>query len=124
MKQFSLEEFKKNPNRKVVTRDGKASARIICTDAKSDYPIVGLIHYHDEREIPENYTENGSCYIDNDESSSDLFFAPIKKGGWINLFRKVEGIIGGYLQDTEEDAMKEIRDKSCHVATIHIEWEE
>ena len=123
MKKFNLCEFKKNTSRKVVTRDGRP-VRILFTDAKGYYPIVGLIDYDDKRDYPESYTENGSCYIDNKESSRDLFFEPIKKDGWINLFRKVEGIIGGYLQDTEEDAMKEIRDKSCHVATIHIEWEE
>ena len=42
MKQFSLEEFKKNPNRKVVTRDGK-QVRIICTDADRKNPIVALV---------------------------------------------------------------------------------
>ena len=31
MKQFNLEEYKKNPNRRVITRDGK-SVRIVCTD--------------------------------------------------------------------------------------------
>lgn len=33
MKQFSLEEYIKNPSRKIVTRDGK-EARIVCTDKK------------------------------------------------------------------------------------------
>ncbi len=31
MEQFNLEEYLKNSNRKVVTRDGK-SVRIVCTD--------------------------------------------------------------------------------------------
>ena len=31
MKQFTVEEYQKNPNRKVITRDGK-SVRIVCTD--------------------------------------------------------------------------------------------
>ncbi len=34
MKKFSLEEYLKNPNRKIVTRDGH-NARIISTDRKS-----------------------------------------------------------------------------------------
>ena len=40
MKQFNLEEYKKNPNRKVITRDGK-SVRIVCTDMiGTAYPIL------------------------------------------------------------------------------------
>ena len=40
MKQFNLEEYKKNPNRKVITRDGK-SVRIVCTDMiGTSYPIL------------------------------------------------------------------------------------
>ena len=42
MKQFNLEEYLANPSMKVVTRDGR-KARIICTDAKNNYPIVALI---------------------------------------------------------------------------------
>lgn len=42
MKQFNLEEYQKNPNRKVITRDGR-NVRIICTDKrKDDYPILAL----------------------------------------------------------------------------------
>ena len=89
MKRFSLQEYLANPSQKVVTRDGKP-VRILCTDAKGDYPIVGLIHYTygDEREVPESYTENGSYDITNEENQRDLFFAPVKKskkghGGWI-----------------------------------------
>ena len=44
MEQFNLEEYKKNSNRKVVTRRGNP-VRIICTDRKhgeDDLPIVFL----------------------------------------------------------------------------------
>lgn len=34
MKQFNLEEYLKNPKRKVVTRDGR-DVRVICTDRKT-----------------------------------------------------------------------------------------
>ena len=42
MKQFSLEEYLKNPDRKVVTRNG-LPVRIICTDRKDKWPIVALV---------------------------------------------------------------------------------
>ena len=62
MKQFSLDEFKKNPNRKVVTRDGQP-VRIICTDANGDYPVVALIK-DKKRDQPETYTPDGVFFPD------------------------------------------------------------
>ena len=123
MKRFSLQEYLANPSQKVVTRDGKP-VRILCTDAKGDYPIVGLIYYPhgDEREVPENYTENGSCYIDNDESSSDLFFEPIKKEGWVNIYKDNINRAVGAVYTNKEEAEK--NRTACHVATIKITWEE
>ena len=45
MKQFNLEEYLKNPSKKIVTRDG-SPVRIICTDRKDlDAPIVALVDY-------------------------------------------------------------------------------
>lgn len=122
MKQFNLEEFKKDPNRKIVTRDGKP-VRIICTDAKGDYPVVGLIYYHDKKEVPENYMKNGSCYID-DESNCDLFFTPEKREGYINLFKQNIGLNTGFVFNTKEEAEKSAKGLSCYITTIKIEWEE
>ena len=125
MKQFSLEEFKKNPNRKVVTRDGKA-VRIICTDANGDYPVVALIK-DKKRDQPETYTPDGVFFPD-EETSRDLFFDAATKKGWVNLYRTERGfIIFGSVFDTKEDALDEIEmtDKICkHIDTIQIEWEE
>ena len=39
MKQFDLQEYLKNPSRKVVTRDGR-DVRIICTNYDSFSPII------------------------------------------------------------------------------------
>ena len=125
MKRFSLQEYLANPSQKVVTRDGKP-VRILCTDAKGDYPIVGLIYYHDEREVPENYTENGSCYIDNDESSSDLFF-DVKKGeGWVNIYKIADTYEreASIIFSTKEEAEFYRGDNPKYVATIKITWEE
>ncbi len=55
MKQFNLNEYLKKPSRKVVTRDGRP-VRILCTDAKSDYPVIGLISSNGG-DYPENYTD-------------------------------------------------------------------
>lgn len=75
-KQFNLEEYKKNPEQKVVTRDGRA-VRIVCTDAKSnDFPIVALVSSpSSETEDVYTVTINGKC-SKNKKSKKDLFFAP------------------------------------------------
>ena len=125
MKQFSLEEFKKNPNRKVVTRDGKP-VRIICTDANGDYPVVALIK-DKKRDQPETYTPDGVFFPD-EETSRDLFFESATKKGFVNLYRTEKGmIIFGNVRETKEEALDELEKaaNTCkYIDTIQIEWEE
>ena len=70
MKQFNLDEYLKNPSRKVVTRCSK-NARIICTDAKNVYSVVALIA-EDKYERVETYLKDGR-YSESRQSSDDLF---------------------------------------------------
>ena len=123
MKQFNLEEYLKNPTKKVITRDGR-SARIICTDAKGNFPIIALVEIHNGDETVIRLKENGR--FDNyTANSSDLFFAPVKKEGWINLY-KINSTIspGPRAYDTKEDAESVVGDKSYYLSTIKIKWEE
>ena len=129
MKQFNLEEYLANPSRKVVTREGKP-ARIICTDAKfENYPIVALI----ENKLIEGecllcYTKEGKIYLDNGLSGVDLFFAPEKKEGWINIFKgdSNDKRFLGYTRifKTKENAEEAGEGVSGYITTIKIEWEE
>ena len=123
MEQFSLEKYLVNPNRKVVTRDGR-SVRIICTDAKGDFPVVALVEIYNGAENVFRLEENGHFYYDT-EDSRDLFFAPEKKSAWINLY-KMNSIIspGPRVYDTKEEAESAAGDKSYYISTIKIEWEE
>ena len=123
MKQFSLEEFKKNPTRNIVTRDGKASARIICTDAKSEYPVIALLSYSENSEGCEAYTADGRFSIDG-EGNSDLFFEQEKREGWVNVYKIPDTDIYNVscIFDTKEDA--EFYRGANYVATTKIEWEE
>lgn len=78
MKQFSLEEYLKNPSRKVVTRDGE-SVRIICTDVKSKFSIVGIVYDKEqEMESVEIFLKNGK-FLPVGDTSFDLFFATENK---------------------------------------------
>ena len=123
MKQFSLEEFKKNPNRKVVTRDGRP-VRILCTDAVGTYPIIALIRSLDNEDYPWRFRMDGAI-IENEENDSDLFFAPEKLDGWVNIYKENEDYIrtGASVFKTKEEAMKHINGR-YYISTIHIEWEE
>lgn len=126
MKQFNLEEYLKNPTRKVITRDGK-SARIICTDrVDKTHTILALLFENEDsdREEVYQYTSKGE-YYPNAISPHDLCFAPIKKSGWINLY-KMNSIIspGPRAYNTKEEAESVAGNRSDYISTIKIKWEE
>ena len=127
MKQFNLEEYKKNPNRRVITRDGR-NVRIICTDRHGgDRPILALCTMSNESENLYSYFPNGRMYLSADaDSRMDLFFAPEKHEGWVNLFNLPEGPYLGSVYSSKEVA--EAMSKKCglqhYISTIKIEWEE
>ena len=120
MKQFNLEEYLAHP-RKVVTRHGK-DVSIVYTDGKKiDYPIIALV---DTEKLPLVFTKDGE-YIIGEMSDYDLFFAPEKKEGWINIYKAVGDRDSDYhIWSTEEDAKKKGNIRSNYVATVKIEWEE
>ena len=118
MKHFNLEEYIQNPSRKVVTRCGK-NARIICTDANNVYSVVALIA-EDKYERVETYLKD-SRYNEGRQSCDDLFFAPEKHEGWVNVC-KSQIYKCGLIHNSEEEAR---RSRGCDaIATVKIEWEE
>ena len=122
MKQFNLAEYLKNPERKIVTRDGRSVKRILCVDAKGDYPIVALIKSKGEKEeYPFRYTVNGQ-FSPGYEKQADLFFVPEKHEGWVNIYPGP--ITGVVVYKSEEDAKHGANADAKVIATIKIEWEE
>ena len=123
MEQFSLEKYLANPSRKVVTRDGR-KARILCTDRKGDYPIIALVENCDS--INENvcsYDKNGIFYTSGISDNNDLFFAPEKHEGWVNIYEEgANRYLEGCIYITKEEA-KRMRGYG-YITTIKIEWEE
>lgn len=123
MKEFNLDEYLKNPNQKVVTRDGR-EVRIICTDAKGEEPIVALI-YNKNRDEENVYTYNRDGYFYKDNNSClDLFFAPIKKEGWVNVYKDDNTRYIGDIYPSEKEAKENKGDDLYYITTIKIEWEE
>ena len=121
MKQFNLEEYQKNPNRRVITRDGR-SVRIVCTDMiVTSYPILVICRVDPTHDCYYSYTLNGKH--NNVDSRLDLFFAPEKRSGWINIYdRTGDAHASRCIYGTEEEALKCTSKE--RVDTIKIEWEE
>ena len=124
MKQFSLEEYLKNPDRKVVTRGG-LPVRIVCTDKvcnkkMSQKPIIALVDFGD-REVVYPYYSDGISSPSLPEFN--LFFATEKKTGWVNIYNQV--IRGcGFIYESEEKAKQNADKNKPYIATTKIEWEE
>ena len=126
MEQFSLEKYLANPSRRVVTRDGRR-ARIVCTDKRElNYPVIALIETRPGgEEVTCSYTKDGRhCTACSD--IFDLFFAPEKGEGWINVYRNSDSghTYAGAVYDSKEDAEKRKVIDENYVTTIKIEWEE
>lgn len=127
MKKFSLEEYLKNPNSEVVTRDER-KVRIICTDRKNhdSQPIIALVETYEDDERVRSYKIDGKWSVDGLESSFDLFFAPTKHEGWIIINKYPDGVrdTNGIIYDTKSDIPDTPPIGVQRVATIKIEWEE
>ena len=123
MKEFNLQEYLANPSQKVMTRDGR-KARIVCTDMKNGQPILALITEVNREDI-HFYSQNGAWCNEFPNDKLDLVFAPIKKEGWINIFRCKTDVYIGDVFETKEEAEKMGRKLSKnYITTIKIEWEE
>lgn len=129
MKPFNLDEYLKNPNKKIVTRD-KRNVRIICTNKKSmqDYTVVALIDNSDDSskdtEAAAIYNSEGrfnNVYTDR----NDLFFASEKREVWINTY-KYDGkfIVDEITYNTKEEALHNKDSIMDYVGTFKIEFEE
>ena len=127
MKPFSIKEHLEHPDWEVVTREGRP-VRILCTDLDdNDYPVAAVVgNFHVDKYTAEGLFQAGK------ETKYDLFFAPEKHEGWVNIYeaavpRQTIGCLvtryaGSCIWPTEEEA-KAAADPDP-VATIKIEWEE
>ena len=120
MKPFNLDEYLKNPSKKVVTREGR-TVKIHCTNFNSCQPIIAEIEGHNSSH---SFTKDGKYFIDNRNSSYDIFFATEKHEGWVNVYKSESNrSLGAGIWQTEEEA-KKCEVAADYVTTIKIEWEE
>lgn len=129
MKPFNLREHLKNPQRKIITRDGKR-ARVICVDrcGLNVKQIVALITTLNGDEIIKTYWEDGVETRGQKDNPYDLFFTPEKKEGWINIYKyNLSSLItpGSQVYNTKEEAEAAIGSGLVdYISTIKIQWEE
>ena len=123
MKPFSLEEYLENPKRKVVTRGG-SPVKIHCTNYNTDQPIIAEI---EGTNLSESFNKDGK-WLHLEDSEKDLFFAPEKQEGWMNIYKHNDGHYegDGNIYNTEEEC--KAKQTSCYryqyLTTIKIEWED
>ena len=122
MKQFNLNEYLKDPSKKVITRDGRA-VKIHCTNFNSVQPIIAEIEGHNSSQ---SFTRDGKYCIDDRNLPYDLFFASEKKEGWLNIYHsESEFYLRGNPYKSKEEAEEVAKaNYKNFCTTVKIEWEE
>lgn len=103
MTRFSVDEYLKNPSRKIVTGDGRP-VKVIFTSrggSHSNYPVIVLVG---KDQAIEEYTADGRYYPEQDSPDEDLFFAPTTYEGYcvIILCGNSPYILTGIFNTVEE----------------------
>ena len=123
MKPFDIELAK--AGHPVCTREGEP-VRIVCYDRNNTkYPIMALID-KGEYENYCSYTIEGKFSNNQEEIGNDLFMSPVKKEGWINIYKELNSdhVFTSPVYKTLDEA-NEARDMSdIFLGTSKIEWEE
>lgn len=123
MKQFNLEEYLKNPSKKIVTRRGYPATIVSTTFHQENYPVVAEVCFSSyDKKQSYSFTANGS-FLDSSEDPRDLFFAPEKHEGWANIYGKFLTCDIFSTKEEAEEYAKRVGTKDF-VATAKIEWEE
>ena len=112
MKKFNLDEYLKNPARKVITGDGR-NVRIICTDAKSSrtHTVVTLVEESNGSESIASYTPDGQFFAWVSSDTEDLYFVPERHEGWVNIYADTKDnsyTSGVCIYDTKEEQIADI----------------
>ena len=111
MEKFNLEEYKKNPNRKVVTRRGNP-VRIICTDRKhgeDDLPIVFLEEFSNGGEFLSTCKSDGTANY-HYATMYDLFFADEDDGKLNSIIDELKSYLEKTPKEQVEKDWREIQD--------------
>lgn len=128
MRPFDLKIYTSNPNLEIITREGNP-AKIIYTNRKgyNVKPVISLITIPNGTEVIKTYWENGietQGYTDN---PNDLFFKPVKRIGWINIYNIPNSLYNNISSDIysdKESAEKWAIKDDSYIGAIQIEFED
>lgn len=101
-----------------MTRDGRA-VEILCTNYIGTQPIIASV---EDIEYSTAFCKDGRRII-GEETPCDLFFAPEKKVGWVNVYKNEYGayVLGEIFIGKEHE---EVTTGLTYITTAKIEWEE
>ena len=116
MKPFDLEKAKAGAP--VITRNG-CTARIICFDRADDdgYSLVALLQLDKGIERVTTHTDQGR-YCKEPGNDYDLFMAPVKREGWVNIYPGNSIRQGVH----ESQAYADVNASYDRIACVRIEW--
>lgn len=120
LKPFDLEAAKRGEP--VVTRVGYPVKIYDFKFNHKRYSLCGKIMFP-SRDKSTHWTKEGHYLIDVEDSPYDLFMAPVKKEGWVNIYSKKNHAYAGSIYKTKEEASRE-KLGNAYVDTVKIEWEE
>jgi hypothetical protein len=122
MKPFDLERAKAGDP--VITRKGLPARHVCSFNGISTYNNIFIITNDDGIEQPRSYTNDGvsSTSVYGKVYDYDLFMAPTKKEGWINIYPGEAMLRHCNIFTTRDAAIAHAF--SSLVATVKIEWEE
>ena len=106
-----------------MTRDGRP-VRILFTDARRGDTIIALVS-DESTDYLFTYKQDGTESKDSG-GSNDLFFAPKKGEGWVNVYKiaDTDQLEASIIFSTKEEAEFYSVDNPNYVATTKIELEE
>ena len=103
-------------NKPVQTRDGR-KARIICTDAKGNRPIVALAERNSGDEYASWHGSNGRWWPSGDETGDDLINIPEKR--WAVIY-EIEEEGYGVLVTTHEEILTDVKRTAGAIACLEF----
>ena len=127
MKPFDLAKAKAcHP---VVTRDGRRVRILTCEMNNACYTIVAIITANEPGAGSESaapYTTQGEFFHDGSESQNDLFMAPVKREGWVNLYPPTMSgrVLARVTSVYATKGQAEVNASPNRLACIRVEWEE
>jgi hypothetical protein len=129
MEPFTLEKYLQNPQREIVTGEGRP-VRILCTDIqdpRDNRQIVAAVSYDTAGELVFRYDATGDAQLKS-LPEANLYFKGAARVGYVNIFRDEKNTVftGAEVYDTRESAIEgaSVTDWWTLLATVRVEYTE